>query len=69
MIPELEGGAPTGQNQSQRQRTRVPALHKPILRTLYQSTLYWVSVNVEQLLHAFLPAPDVEIVIVRNPLT
>src|SRR5260370_12243702 len=31
---------------SQRPRTGVSALHKPILPALHQSTLYWVAVNI-----------------------
>src|SRR6202163_649026 len=33
------------------------ALHKPILRALHQSTLYWIAVNIAQLLDAFSLAP------------
>src|SRR5208282_26797 len=39
----------------------------PILRTLRQSTLYWITVNITQLLDALLLAPDVEIVIACLP--
>src|SRR6266851_7433556 len=37
---------PPSPGTSQRQRTGVSALHKPILRALHQSTLYWVAVNI-----------------------
>ena len=40
-----------------RQRTGVSALHKLILRTLHQSTVYWIAVNIAQLLDAPLLVP------------
>jgi hypothetical protein len=38
---------PSSPGLSQRQRTGVSALHRPILRALHQCTVYWVTVNIK----------------------